>query len=201
MSSENSVESNQLATSQRAEDGKPRILERKPSQPTGNLSSRPPRDSAPTKSFTQSKSSIPVPRNEKNGGTVSNRTKVNSSISSRQQSAASKRIAWARGNGSTSLSTTASTRPTSALSNRSYYRTPSTISRTSLNSDLGSMHSLKLASQLGTLSSSKSLDHAGRNNSASIPQAHQPTTAAKSFMKPTSSSVAKTRLQMTKSCE
>lgn len=62
---------------------------------------------------------------------------------------------------------------------KSYYRTPSTISRTNLTSDQGSLHSLKRLSQLGTISTTT------KSQSVRNP---------KSFMKPTSASVARSRL-------
>ena len=152
-------------------------LERKSSQLKTVSSSR----DSPSQKIGSSKSSVPV---SGKGSTPSVRTKASSSISFRQQSAVDKRIAWVMStrNGH-SLQPNTARRPPAP--NGKYYRTPSTVSRTGLNSDMGSMLSLQRSSLMGTLSSSKSLDSSG----SGIPQP-----GAKSFMKPTSASSAKTRM-------
>ena len=94
------------------------------------------------------------------------------SISKRQQNAENKRIAWARNASSTTV-------PKESLT-KSYYRTPSTISRTNMNSDSGSVQSLNRSTQLGTLPRRTLPTNGGATR-----------TQSKSFMKPTSASVAK----------
>ena len=140
------------------------------------------------------KSQIPILGHSESGNknsfsTISNRSAKANSISSRQQSAESKRIAWARQNQLSSAVATTMSQQSRPLT-KSFYRTPSTISRTSLNSDLSSVQSLKRSSQLGTLS--KPLEQSNQVKEKSSGQA-----VTRSFMKPTSSSVAKTRTTQT----
>lgn len=134
------------------------------------------------------KSSIPVPSKSSTVSTGRAKGALSTSLSFRQQSAVDKRIAWAMSNRNNGQSLQANTARRPPASNGRYYRTPSTVSRTGLNSDMGSMLSLQRSSLMGTLSSTKSLDSSGI--SSSIPQS----SAKASFMKPTSSSSAKTRM-------